>query len=87
MRGTEWAATFYMTFQDDDPFRITFEDVIEVHHGGGDPYQGPYEATPIFEEIILPTKNKHMNSDVTVHKIPVAVVENPGGGNTVTIGG
>ena len=50
-------------------------------------YTGSYEVTPTFFEQTLPTEDKTMREDVAVHAIPVEVVTNPSGGNTVTIGG
>lgn len=50
-------------------------------------YTGDYEVTPTSEEITLPTGNKILNWDVTVHQIPYFEVFNPSGGHTVIIGG
>lgn len=49
-------------------------------------YDGPYQITPRKAEIILPTKQKSMCDDVTIFQIPYASVDNPAGGQTVTIG-
>ena len=55
--------------------------------GGHPPFEGPYEYTPVFEDIIVPAQDKWMLHDVTFRAIPVLEVSNPQGGITVTIGG
>ena len=50
-------------------------------------YEGEYEVTPKWEDIVLETKQKSMRDDVTVTEIPYLEVENPQGGVTVVIGG
>ena len=50
------------------------------------PYLGPYEVTPTFDEQYLETRDHTMTDDVTVHQIPVHRVSNPAGGVTVSIG-
>ena len=77
---------FWLEFEETENFELCFGEITVVRPGY-DPYQGPYEVIPKFEDIILKTKNKNMEDDVTVHEIPVAIVENLKGGNTVTIGG
>ena len=58
-----------------------------------DPYEGPYEVTPIFAETIqegtqtLSTNEKRMTNNVTVYGVRYARVSNTAGGDTVTIGG
>lgn len=82
----ETCCCFELEFEESEDLALCFGEVIEIDHDY-DPYEGPYEVTPIFEEVILATKGKNMEDDVTVHEIPVVKVDNPGGGNTVTIGG
>ena len=50
-------------------------------------YTGETEVTPDFEEHILPTRNKTMLTNVTVHAIPVNQAINESDGYTVWIGG
>lgn len=50
-------------------------------------YEGEYEVTPKWENIVLETKQKSMRDDVTVTEIPYLEAENPQGGITVVIGG
>lgn len=49
-------------------------------------YTGETEVTPTLQAQTLPTRNKTMPDDVTVHEIPVARTSNPQGGLTVVIG-
>ena len=67
-----------MKFQEDDSFSVTFEEVIEVHHGE-DPYLGPYVVIPKRRDQILETKNKTMKDDVTVKEVPWIEVSNTDG--------
>lgn len=50
-------------------------------------YEGDYDATPKLVEQRLPTKNKLLIDDVKIEKIPITIVSNSSGGNTVIIGG
>lgn len=54
---------------------------------GGVVYPGPYDVIPIFEAIELETAHKLASRNITVEAIPVARVDNPQGGKTITIGG
>ena len=50
-------------------------------------YEGEYEVTPqVDKPVVLHTKAKRMNDDVTVKKIPQYEVSNAAGGKTLTIG-
>lgn len=49
-------------------------------------YEGEYEVTPSTEQKVLETKQKFMDDDVTVRKIPFYEVSNATGGTTITIG-
>lgn len=51
------------------------------------PYAGSYEITPDFEGKILPTAQKMLTRDLTVHPITVSRTGNASGGTTVYIGG
>lgn len=49
-------------------------------------YSGAYEVEPsAHNEVVLETKNKAMDDNVTVRKIYAAEVSNPAGGNTYYI--
>ena len=78
---------FVLRFQEDEQFLLTFGEVTEVHIHDYDWFDGPYEVTPRFEDQTLETQMKLMRDDVTVNEIPVEIVPNVAGGNTVTIGG
>lgn len=60
---------------------------VTVFDGDYPPYTGEYEAKPTFDTITLPTTNKYMSDDVTIHPIEVQSVSNLSGGRTVYIGG
>lgn len=51
-------------------------------------YKGPYQVVPELDnDITLETKDKKMNDNVTVGKIPLYETSNISGGKTVYIGG
>ena len=80
----EWAATFRMSFIDEDPFALSFEEVVVVHDGF-DPYPGPYVVIPKRRDQTLETKDKTMEHDVTVKEVPWTEVSNMAGGTTYSI--
>lgn len=49
-------------------------------------YQGPYEATPTVDGLMLATRRRSMSNDVSVEPIPIGSVSNDSGGRTITIG-
>lgn len=52
---------------------------------GGTPYDGAYEVTPTASEQSLPTRDRLMRGDVTVHKVPYFETSNESGGYTISI--
>ena len=52
---------------------------------GGIPYEESYEVTPTTGEQVLPTRQKTMADDLTVHAIPYVETTNESGGWTVSI--
>ena len=50
-------------------------------------YTGEYAVTPDITPVVLPTRDKLMADDVTIHKIPLWETGNPQGGTTILIGG
>lgn len=50
-------------------------------------YIGEYTITPDITPVVLPTRDKLMADDITVHKIPLWEIGNPQGGKTILIGG
>lgn len=67
---------------------IEIRDVVVQAGGEAIPvYEGAYDVTPrVNEPVVLHTKAKRMNDDVTVKKIPQYEVSNAAGGKTLTIG-
>ena len=50
-------------------------------------YAGEYEVTPkVYEETVLPTKDRKLTANVEVRKIPQYEVSNEFGGETLIIG-
>ena len=78
---------YELTVDDGEAYEVDLDTVIKVEYITGDMYGGPYEVTPKVESVVLATRNKTMNNDVTVFEIPYAEVSNPAGGKTATIGG
>ena len=67
---------------------IELRDVVVQAGGEAIPvYEGAYEITPrVNGPVVLPTKDKRMNDDVTVKKIPQYEVSNEAGGKTFIVG-
>lgn len=79
-------ADFKVEFESPAPFKVEFGKV-QVISSGGAPYEGDYEVMPKLEEQTLPTAQKLMKENLKIKEIPISVVSNTGGGNTVIIGG
>ena len=65
---------------------------LDRHSGGSsgsdgemEYYEGPYEVTPAVKEATLQTSNKVMRRNLTVKSIPISIVSNESGGQTVYI--
>ena len=69
--------TLDLDFIIEESFDLDF-DIGEVTVVGTLPwYEGPYTVTPqAHDEIVLPTRQKSMRSDVTVEEIPYAETSN-----------
>lgn len=65
-------------------FAITFGSVVCV---ASEVYKGEYTVTPSVTDQLLLTKEKMMKDNMTFMAVPKQIVENPSGGQTVTIGG
>lgn len=81
--------TFIMTAEEYVECPICYEmesdSCINIEISEGEKYPGPYNAIPLaWDEVILPTKYKLMDDDVTVEEIPYAETSNIYG-TTVTI--
>lgn len=61
--------------------------VIEMIREGVIPYEGDYQADPLFTAQELPTMDRFMSRNFTVNAIYKTEVTNPQGGLTVYIGG
>jgi hypothetical protein len=65
-------------------FAITFGSVVGV---AAEVYKGEYTVVPAVTDQLLLTKEKMMKDNMTFMAVPKQIVENPSGGQTVTIGG
>lgn len=65
-------------------FAISFGSVVGV---AAEVYKGEYTVTPSVTDQLLLTKEKMMKDNMTFMAVPKQIVENPSGGQTVTIGG
>lgn len=64
---------------------------LDRHSGGDCPdgemeyYEGPYEVTPTVKGTTLATSNKAMRRNLKVEPVPISIVSNESGGQTVYI--
>lgn len=65
-------------------FAISFGSVVGV---AAEVYKGDYTVTPAVTDQLLLTKEKMLKDNMTLKGVPKQIVENPSGGQTVTIGG
>ena len=73
--------------QTNQKLKVTFKSLqTATKRTGVDYYTGEYEITPKVESQKMPTAQKTMMDDVTVHAIPYFDVSNQAGGSTVYIG-
>lgn len=76
-----------VTMRIEDPSVKMTVGAARLIYLSGEPYEGEYEVTPKVEaETVLPTAQKLLARDVTVHKIPYYEMDNTSGGTTVYIG-
>ena len=66
---------------------LDFGEISEVLGGEISTYDGPYNVRPALVGKKLETEGLVMREDVTVEQIPIYIVSNNSGGNTVVIGG
>lgn len=78
-------ACLTVDLSDGDTFPVDFGEVIASADANW--YTGAYAVTPSDTGTTLPTAQKRMEKDVTVHPIPYFCVSNSSGGDTVYIGG
>lgn len=75
-----------VTMRVEDPSVKMTVGAARLIYLSGEPYEGEYEVTPKVEtETVLPTAQKLLARDVTVHKIPYYEVSNNSGGLTIYI--
>ena len=69
-------------------FQVEFDTAVEIkEYTGVDVYDGEYTFTPETTDQVLLTKEKLLKENVTIKAVQKQIVENPSGGQTVTIGG
>lgn len=69
-------------------FQVEFDTAVEIkEYAGVDVYDGEYTLTPETTDQVLLTKEKLLKENVTVKAVQKQIVENPSGGQTITIGG
>ena len=69
-------------------FQVEFDTAVEIkEYTGVDIYDGEYTLTPETTDRVLLTKEKLLKENVTVKAVPKQIVDNPAGGQAVTIGG
>lgn len=73
-------------YTEEDKQALTAE-ILEKVKQGIPAYKGDYTVTPATHAQTLETKDKLLEKDFTVEKIPFFEVSNNAGGKTVTIGG
>ena len=66
---------------------MDFGEITEVPAGDIETFDGPYAVRPALVDQTLETEGLLMRQDVTVEQIPIYIVSNNSGGNTVVIGG
>lgn len=69
-------------------FQVEFDTAVEIkEYTGVDVYDGEYTLTPEATDQVLLTKEKLLKENVTIKAVQKQIVENPAGGQTITIGG
>lgn len=68
-------ADYNVIFDQAQDMQVTFtaEENLDVNYGPGvfiSDYDGPYSVTPSAEEQTLSTRNKTLESDITINPIP-----------------
>ena len=81
-------SVFQVEFDTASVFQVEFDTAVEIkEYTGVDVYEGEYTLTPETTDQVLLTKEKLLKENVTIKAVPKQIVENPAGGQTVTIGG
>ena len=81
-------SVFQVEFDTASVFQVEFDTAVEIkEYIGADVYDGEYTLTPETTDQVLLTKEKLLKENVTIKAVQKQIVENPAGGQTVTIGG
>ena len=81
-------SVFQVEFDTASVFHVEFDTAVEIkEYTGVDVYDGEYTLTPETTDQVLITKEKLLKENVTIKAVQKQIVENPAGGQTVTIGG
>ena len=81
-------SVFQVEFDTASVFQVEFDTAVEIKECTGvDVYDGEYTLTPETTDQVLLTKEKLLKENVTIKAVQKQIVENPAGGQTVTIGG
>ena len=81
-------SVFQVEFDTASVFQVEFDTAVEIkEYTGVDVYDGEYTLTPETTDQVLLTKEKLLKENVTIKAVQKQIVENPAGGQTVTIGG
>ena len=79
--------TLDVAFDGGEDFPVDFGEVQTIVSEDVPVYDGAYGVTPSLEEQTLETAGLMMEENITIEEIPIYVVSNNSGGNTVIIGG
>lgn len=71
----------------DMQFDVDFGEIHQIAGVDVPVFQGPYSVKPKLQDQILQTAGMLMAQDAKIEEIPIYVVSNNSGGDTVVIGG
>lgn len=83
--SVEPSEVIHLTIEEMPEIVFSGEDNITIVTGGYPSYDGPTVVIPSTNEQILETKQKSLESDITVKEIPYLETSNDSGGITVSI--
>lgn len=79
--------TLQVTFDPEQSFEVFFGELFEVDTENIPAYSGPYTLKSSLDTQRMETLGTKMKEDVQIEGLPIYVVSNNSGGNTVIIGG
>lgn len=62
--------------EDSEEFDIDFSETLDTGVYGDSEYEGVYEIVPKVDAQSLPTKEKYLKEDVTIHGVPYFETDN-----------